>query len=106
MASKPSISIRKIRARPARAVTIAIVHSLPYQLLCPARRLPLWFLDGVAVFEEPDNQGGPAGLMVSAQTFAGVAVEVLVEEHQVAPVGIIGEARIIAVAGSAAFFVR
>src|SRR5690606_17146705 len=43
----------------------------------------------------------PAGLVAGATAAAVVAVEVLVEEHVVAPVRIVGPAAVVAVAGTA-----
>ena len=48
---------------------------------------------------------GLAGLVAGAEAGAVVAVEVLVEEHQLAPVRVGGEARLVAVAGTAAVLV-
>ena len=48
------------------------------------------------------DQRRPAGLMARAAGRARVAVEVLVEQHQVPPVRVVGEARVVAVAGPAA----
>jgi hypothetical protein len=48
----------------------------------------LGFLFKVAarhVFEEAGDEGGPAGLMAVAYSAAGVAVEVFVEEDEIAP---------------------
>src|ERR1700688_3953059 len=50
------------------------------------------------VVEDPRGECRPAGLMAGAQAAPGVAVEVLVEEHQVAPVLVLGEAAVVAVA--------
>ena len=48
------------------------------------------------------HQRRPAGLVAGADAAAGVAVEVFVEQHQVAPVRIVGVAAVVAVAGPAA----
>ena len=53
------------------------------------------------VGQDARDQGGPAGLMAGADSPAVVPVEVFVEQHQVAPVGIL-EACIGAIAGSLA----
>src|SRR5882757_8585548 len=52
------------------------------------------------VFDEADRQRGPAGLVARADAAAGLAVEVLVEQHQPAPVRILGEASFAGVAGT------
>src|SRR5687768_16888136 len=44
------------------------------------------------------DQRGPAGLVAGAQTLAAVAVEELVEEDEVFPVRVLGEARVVAAA--------
>src|SRR6478672_2002981 len=49
------------------------------------------------VLDEPNHQSGPSGLMTRAEAAAGVAVEVLVEEHMVAPIRVACPTRIIAV---------
>ena len=40
------------------------------------------------VVHEVDAEGGPAGLVAGAQALAGVGVEILVEEQEIAPVGV------------------
>ena len=52
--------------------------------------------------EEFGYESCPAGLVAGAEAAAGVAVEVFVEEEEVAPVGIIGVTILIAVAGALA----
>lgn len=42
-------------------------------------------LSPVQLLDAGCDQRGPSGLMAGAQAFAGVAVEVLVEQHLVAP---------------------
>jgi hypothetical protein len=54
----------------------------------------------------PDNQSTPPGLVARAKTFAGFAVEVLVEQHQIAPAWIIRPARVLAVARTSSIAVR
>ena len=54
------------------------------------------------IMQQIRHQRRPAGLVARAEAAAGVAVEVLVEQHQVAPVRIVGVARVVAVAGPAA----
>src|SRR6185295_11665153 len=49
------------------------------------------------VFDAAEREGGPARLMAGAEPAAGVAVEVLVEEHQVAPGRIVGVAPVVGV---------
>src|SRR5216684_6393747 len=47
---------------------------------------PGWLL--AALLEELGDEAGPARLVARADAGAGVAVEVLVEEHEVSPVGV------------------
>src|SRR5215831_15443679 len=54
------------------------------------------------ILDEADAERGPAGLVRGTEAAAGVAVEVLVEEHEVAPARVGGEARVAAVAGAGA----
>jgi hypothetical protein len=49
-----------------------------------------------------EHQSRPTGLVACAQPLAGLAVEVFVEEHEVAPVRVVRETRIIPVAGTTA----
>ena len=51
-------------------------------------------LRGLTVLQQTSDQGGPAGLMAGPEPLAGVAVEVLVEQDQIAPVRVLGEARV------------
>src|SRR5688572_26913872 len=50
------------------------------------------------VVDQPDHQRGPAGLVAGAEPASRLAVEVLVEEREVAVRGIVGEAPVVAVA--------
>ena len=52
------------------------------------------------VFNKSDREGGPTGLVTRAKSLAGIAMEILVEQDQVAPVGIIPPTRILAMAGT------
>ena len=54
------------------------------------------------LIDERGDQGRPAGLMRCAQAGAGVAVEILVKENQIVPVGIVLELALVAVKGAAA----
>src|SRR6516225_5110359 len=54
----------------------------------PRRLLPL----AGAVLEHAGDQRGPPGLVVGPQPLSGVAVEVLVEPHEVPPERVVGEA--------------
>src|SRR5437762_12366255 len=56
------------------------------------------------VFHLTDHQRGPAGLMAGAQSLAGFAVEIFVEQNQVAPVRVFGPVRVVAVARAASVF--
>src|SRR5437667_421349 len=56
-------------------------------------------------FHMAQNQGGPAGLMAGAQPFAGFAMEVFMEQDQVAPVRVFGPARVVPEAGAASILV-
>jgi hypothetical protein len=58
------------------------------------------------VGEATDGESGPASLMAGTETSAGFAVEVFVEIHEVAPMRVGREARIVAVAWTAAIFIR
>jgi len=64
-----------------------------------AGRQELLGIERAEDLDELGNNSGPAGLVAGAQARAGVAVEVLVEENVVSPVGIglerLGGARII-----------
>jgi len=53
------------------------------------------------VCDASDGQSGPTGLMARAESPAGVAVKIFVKEHKVAPVRVVGEARVAAVARAA-----
>src|SRR6266404_8468045 len=50
------------------------------------------------VCDAPDGQSGPTGLMARAKSLAGFAVKIFVKEHKVAPVRVVDEARVAAVA--------
>jgi hypothetical protein len=51
-------------------------------------------------FNKPGYQGGPAGLVAGAETAAGIAVKIFVEEDQLPPVGIVGETAVDAMTGA------
>jgi len=53
------------------------------------------------VCDASDGQRGPTGLMACAESLAGFAVKIFVKEHKVAPVRIVGETRVAAVARAA-----
>src|SRR5205823_3001608 len=63
--------------------------SLRVSLLARARHL----------LDEAHHERGPARLVRRAEARAGVAVEVFVEQHQIAPVGIAREPLVAAVTG-------
>src|SRR5438105_15156327 len=50
-----------------------------------------------ALLQQLGDEASPARLVAGADPAAGVAVEILVEEHEVAPVGIVAKARDVAV---------
>ena len=50
------------------------------------------------VCDASDGQSGPTGLMARAESLAGFAVKIFVKEHKVAPVTVVGEARVAGVA--------
>src|SRR6266480_4729327 len=50
------------------------------------------------VCDASDGQSGPTGLMARAESLAGFAVKIFVKEHKVAPVRVVDEARVAAVA--------
>ena len=52
------------------------------------------------VLEVADHERGPAGLMARAEAAAVFAVKIFVEKHEVLPVGITGETRVVAVTGA------
>src|SRR5437667_9737086 len=54
------------------------------------------------VLDQADDHRGPTGLVGRAESLARVAVEIFVEEHQVAPVRVLGPPGIVAVARAAA----
>ena len=56
------------------------------------------------VLQQFGDQRGPARLMAGPEPLAGVAVKVLVEEHEIAPVRIVGETAVRAVTGHAGPF--
>ena len=68
------------------------VRGLSVGGVCGSRILPLGPRSS-EVLDSGRRQRGPAGLVARAQAAAVVAVEVLVEQHQVAPVRILGVAR-------------
>ncbi len=53
------------------------------------------------VCDASDGQSGPTGLMARAESLAGFAVKIFVKEHKVAPVRVVGEARVAAMARAA-----
>jgi hypothetical protein len=53
------------------------------------------------VCDASDGQSGPTGLMARAESLAGFAVKIFVKEHKVAPVRVVDEARVVAVARAA-----
>ena len=58
------------------------------------------------LLDELSDEGGPAGLVVGAESFAGVAVEVFIEEEVVAPVGVLLIEGAISEAGSMSLVVE
>src|SRR6058998_1365076 len=48
------------------------------------------------VLDQADDDRGPTGLVVRAESLARIAVEIFVEEHQVAPVRVFGPPGIVA----------
>ncbi len=54
------------------------------------------------VFEHAHDEGGPAGLVGGAESAAGFGVEEFVEQDEIAPVGIVGPARVFPVTGAVA----
>src|SRR5882724_13552787 len=58
------------------------------------------------VCDAHDGQSGPTGLMACAESLAGFAVKIFVKEHKVAPVRVVDEARVVAVARAATAGVR
>src|SRR4029077_5924792 len=53
------------------------------------------------VCDASDGQSGPTGLMARAESLAGFAVKIFVKEHKVAPIWVVDEARVAAVARAA-----
>ena len=53
------------------------------------------------VCDASDGQSGPTGLMAGAESLAGFAVKIFVKEQKVAPVRVVDEARVVAVARTA-----
>ena len=68
--------------------------------VCETRRLPVKRIFGVLMDEFRDH-ARPAGLVAGTQPCAGVAVEIFVEQDEIAPVGIGVESGTIAVRGPA-----
>src|SRR4051812_11722013 len=54
------------------------------------------------ILNQTNDERGPAGLMIRAQPATGIAIEVLVKEHEIAPMRVRRPARISAVHGSPA----
>ena len=50
------------------------------------------------VCDASDGQSGPSGLMARTESLAGFAVKIFMKEHKVAPVRVVDEARVAAVA--------
>ena len=50
------------------------------------------------VCDASDGQSGPTGLMARAESLAGFAVKIFVKKHKIAPVRVVDEARVAAVA--------
>ena len=55
------------------------------------------------IIQQARDQGGPTGLMAGAEAPSGVAVEVLMEKKQVAPMRVGGEKRLRAMTRPATF---
>ena len=69
---------------------------------CGLRFSPVYFTSYPSdVRDASDGQSGPTGLMARAESLTGFAVKIFVKEHQVAPVWVTGEARVVAVARAA-----
>src|SRR5262245_2358334 len=63
-------------------------------------------LDRACHLQQTRNQRRPAGLVTRPEAAAIVAVKILVEEHQVLPMRVIGKAAFGAVAGTPALPIR
>src|SRR2546427_7487709 len=57
------------------------------------------------IMQEPRDQGGPACLVACSNALPGIPVEVFIEENEVAPVGVFGEAGFVPMAGTGALFI-
>lgn len=53
-----------------------------------------------AILQQSGHQRGPAGLMAGSEPLARVAVKILMEEHEIAPMRIGGETRVRSVTGA------
>src|SRR5207302_4819593 len=72
------------------------------QSLLATRPSLAWFTSQPGdVCDASNGQSGPTGLMARAKSLAGFAVKIFVKEHKVAPVRVIGEARVAAMARAA-----
>src|SRR5205085_997300 len=56
--------------------------------------------------QQARDQGSPSGLVACTEALAGVAVEIFVEEAQVAPVGIVAVVALLALPRPPGFFIR
>src|SRR5271155_690368 len=57
------------------------------------------------LFYETGHQGGPSSLMISPQTLACVPMKIFVEPHQVPPMAVVSEQRVVGKRGPLAFAV-
>src|SRR2546425_12878036 len=58
------------------------------------------------ILQTPGHQGRPARLVTSPQAASSLAMEVFVEQHQLAPVRVGGKTPVVAMAGAAAIRIR
>src|SRR5580700_8000485 len=69
---------------------------------CFDRTLLAWVTSHTGdVCDASDSQSGPTRLMARAESLAGFAVKIFVKEHKVAPVRVVDEAGVVAVARAA-----
>src|SRR6266480_2651691 len=99
-----SSNIETPRLKITHFISVARLESSPSSCLCNCGCGPL-FSVAREVFHLTDHQRGPAGLMAGTQSLAGFAVEIFVEQNQVAPVRVFGPARFVAMERAAPVFI-
>src|SRR5207244_1096449 len=96
---QPASSSESPQKQSARFISVTGLQGNSLSSLCNCGATMLAVAVARQVFQVTDDQRGPAGLMVRAQAFAGFAMEIFVEQNQVAPVRVSGPARVVPVTG-------